>query len=146
MVYAVNVETLIGDIIRREGGYVDDPSDLGGATKYGITLATLQAARGRPTTKDDVRALTEDEARAIYRAEYASPFAAYAQDPELYALLVDSAVQHGVGRAKEWIAHAPTYAQFLRRRIEFYGEIITARPANARFAKGWMRRIGEFIR
>lgn len=142
----MNVETLIGDLIRREGGYVDDPSDLGGATKYGITLATLQVARGRPTTKDDVRDLTEDEARAIYRAEYAAPFASYAQDPELYALLVDSAVQHGVSRVKQWLVQGSTYAAVLRRRIEFYGEIITARPANARFAKGWMKRIGEFIR
>ncbi len=30
------------DIVAREGGFVDDPDDPGGATKYGVTLATLR--------------------------------------------------------------------------------------------------------
>lgn len=142
----MNVETLIDDIIRREGGYVDDPQDLGGATKYGITQGTLAGYRRNLVTKKDVEALTEAEAREIYRALYVRPFDAYAGDPELHGLLVDSAVQHGVPRVTGWVRQGATYAQVLRRRIEFYGEIITRRPANARFALGWMRRIGEFIR
>ncbi len=146
MVLAVNVDALIDEIIRREGGFVDDPQDLGGATNFGITQATLSLFRGKPVTKDDVRYLKAEEARAIYRANYARPFDQYAHDEALYGLLVDSAVQHGVGRVKGWVAQGATYAAVLRRRIEFYGEIITARPANAKFARGWMRRIGEFIR
>lgn len=142
----MTVDELLDDIIRREGGYVDDPADLGGATKYGITQATLSGYLGKPASKYDVKNLTEELAREIYRANYAHPFDAYAQDPALYALLVDSAVQHGVQRVKGWLVAPVGYAAVLRRRIEFYGEIITARPANARFAKGWMRRIGEFIR
>lgn len=142
----MNAEALLDDILRREGGYVDDPNDLGGATKYGVTLQTLAAYRGKPTTKDDVRELTEDEARAIYRAQYVAPFAQYAQDPLFYSLVIDSAVQHGVSRVRGWLTISPTYAALLRKRVEFYGEIITARPANAKFVRGWMRRIGEFIR
>ena len=34
-------------VFEREGGYVDDPHDPGGATNMGITLATLAAWRGR---------------------------------------------------------------------------------------------------
>lgn len=32
-------DQLINELIKREGGYVDDPSDSGGETKYGITKA-----------------------------------------------------------------------------------------------------------
>jgi len=29
-------------IVAREGGFVDDPDDPGGATQYGVSLATLR--------------------------------------------------------------------------------------------------------
>lgn len=35
-------ERLINDVIRREGGYVNHPSDRGGPTKYGITQAVAR--------------------------------------------------------------------------------------------------------
>ncbi|QPC43482.1 glycoside hydrolase family 108 protein [Kaustia mangrovi] len=53
-----------------EGGYVNDPKDPGGPTKYGVTLATLAAHRGRKVTAADVRNLTLSEARIIYRKSY----------------------------------------------------------------------------
>ena len=48
------LQTLIAELIQREGGYVDDPDDRGGPTKYGITLATLQAWRHTPVSAADV--------------------------------------------------------------------------------------------
>src|SRR5690606_7275066 len=52
--------------------YVDDPVDTGGATKFGITLRTLQhyrrLRRHDPSlivTKNDMRNLTHDEAVSI---------------------------------------------------------------------------------
>jgi lysozyme family protein len=51
--------------------FTDDPIDTGGATKYGITLRTLAAYRGQPTTKEDVRNLTEPEAVSIGVAIFA---------------------------------------------------------------------------
>lgn len=54
-----------------EGGYVNNPADPGGPTKYGITLKTLRAARGKPGLQaGDVRALTVVEAEDIYRKSY----------------------------------------------------------------------------
>jgi len=37
-----SVSQIAREIVAREGGFVDDPDDPGGATKYGVTLTTLQ--------------------------------------------------------------------------------------------------------
>lgn len=58
-------------VLKLEGGYVDDPADPGGATNMGITLNTLRAWRHDDSlTAADVKALTQEEAKTIYRAEY----------------------------------------------------------------------------
>jgi len=36
------IRAIARDIVRREGGFVDDPDDPGGATKHGVTLHTLR--------------------------------------------------------------------------------------------------------
>ncbi len=54
-----------------EGGYVNNPKDPGGATKYGITHRTLAAHRGvSSVTPTQVKALTKEEAAKVYRRSY----------------------------------------------------------------------------
>jgi lysozyme family protein len=50
------IDDLIGRVIAREGGYVDNAADAGGPTKYGITLATLHDWRKAPVSAYDVAA------------------------------------------------------------------------------------------
>ncbi|MBB5941039.1 N-acetylmuramidase [Xanthomonas sp. 3307] len=61
-------------LLRFEGGFVDDPDDPGGATNYGITLATFQrcaqALLGEAPTLQALRALTVEQAATIYQHEY----------------------------------------------------------------------------
>jgi len=63
------------EIVAREGGYVDDPDDPGGATKHGVTLGTLRRL-GVDLTGDgqvdraDVRRLTPEKAAAIFVTHY----------------------------------------------------------------------------
>ena len=64
-----DIEGMTAEIVRREGGFVNDPDDPGGATKYGVTNHTLRALRGRATV-DDVKALTEAEAVEIFKGQY----------------------------------------------------------------------------
>lgn len=163
-------DEIIEDILRREGGYVDHPADKGGPTNYGITLSTFKRVskkNGQTVTVDDLKALTKDQARLIYKAEYVDPFS-YVTGPKLRALVIDSAVNHGVGRSTKWLQEAlgvkpdgivgplteaamiqaqstVVYRVFLRRRIVFYGTIIKNDPSQAVFAEGWMRRVAEFI-
>jgi lysozyme family protein len=147
------INQLISDIIRREGSqYTNYPEDRGGPTKYGITLATLRAVRGKDMTAHDVAALTEEEAVDILHRLYIKPFEQYSLYPDLHDLIVDAAVNHGVARAKQWLKeigvvdYDTLYREFLRKRVRFYGRIITDRPANAKFAAGWANRISEFIK
>jgi lysozyme family protein len=69
------VRELAAEIVAREGGYVDDPSDPGGATKHGVTIGTMRRL-GLDLTGDgkvdaeDVRRLTPDRAEAIFIEHY----------------------------------------------------------------------------
>ncbi|WP_106159876.1 holin-associated N-acetylmuramidase [Hasllibacter halocynthiae] len=71
----MDVSGIARDIVRREGGFVDDPDDPGGATKHGVTVGTLRRL-GLDLTGDgrvgvaDVRAMTPERAAAIFVREY----------------------------------------------------------------------------
>ena len=70
-----SVTEIAREIVAREGGYVNDPDDPGGATKYGVTLATMQRlgldlTRDRKVTLADVRALSRDQAVEIFVEHY----------------------------------------------------------------------------
>jgi Glycosyl hydrolase 108/Predicted Peptidoglycan domain len=93
------VARMIEDILRREGGFVNHPNDRGGATNFGITLRTLAAARGRPVSVDDVRNLTLDEARRIYRANYCTRPKIDRLPALLQPILFDMSINHGPGTA-----------------------------------------------
>lgn len=65
-----NWEKSFAATIKHEGGYVDHPKDPGGATNLGITIGTLSAWLGRKATKAEVKALTLDKVKPIYRQNY----------------------------------------------------------------------------
>ena len=147
----ITAQQLIDAIIVREGStYTNDPTDKGGPTKYGITLATLSQYRGKPCTAADVEALEEPEARACYESLYVAPFKALpGMTDSLLGLLVDSGVQHGTGRAMKWLQAAGAedpYASVLKTRIKFYARIIHDDPTQVKYINGWFNRACEFVR
>lgn len=71
----LNVRQLAEDIVTREGGFVDDPNDPGGATNFGVTIHTMRRLGLDPTGDGqvdtaDVRALTRDQAVQIFLDHY----------------------------------------------------------------------------
>lgn len=91
-------DQIIDDIIQREGGFVNDRVDRGGATKFGITAATLGAWRGLggPASAEEVRQLSVSEAREIYRQQYiVKPGFALIVNRTVRAQLVDDGVLSG---------------------------------------------------
>lgn len=69
------VQEIAREIVAREGGYVNDPDDPGGVTKYGVTLGALQRLgldlnRDGVVSARDVKALTPEQAAQIYVQHY----------------------------------------------------------------------------
>lgn len=70
-----SIQEIAAEIVAREGGYVNDPSDPGGATKYGVTIHTMRRlgldldGNGRVNAAD-VRRLTRAQAVEIFLRDY----------------------------------------------------------------------------
>jgi lysozyme family protein len=160
---AMTTDDVIAGVIAREGGFVDNPLDRGGPTKYGITARMLGRWRGlgRPATADEVRALSTTEATDIYRAWYVAPFAAVA-DERLRAQLADFAVTSGVGVAATALQHllgadvdgvvgpqtaaaaaaaGPlVHAALVAARVRYLERVVDRDPSQLGFLHGWIRR------
>lgn len=100
---------MIDKIIQLEGGYVNDPSDSGGETNMGITLATARSYGYRGEMKD----LPYETAYAIYKAKYYNPVRAFMMPDKVAAEVVDTAVNMGVSRA----------GKFLQRALNVLGDV-----------------------
>lgn len=62
----MNIEQYLNELIKREGGYVNNPADRGGATKYGITEKVARTNGFNGNMKD----LPLETAKAIYKKQY----------------------------------------------------------------------------
>lgn len=88
------------EIVRREGGFVNDPDDPGGATKHGVTLGTLRRL-GLDLTEDgeigldDVHAVTRAQAVEIFLTHYYQRPRIHEVPEELRASLFDMYVNAG---------------------------------------------------
>lgn len=154
----------VAEVLRHEGGYVDHPEDPGGCTNRGITRLTLERWRREPVTCDDVRALGEPEARAIYRAHYWNAVRADQLPAGVDLCVFDAAVNSGRRRAAEWLQQAlrlnqvdgaigpvtlaaaadaarhgagPLIADLCGRRLGFLRTLGTWRA----FGRGWTQRV-----
>jgi lysozyme family protein len=96
---------LIDELIAREGGYVAQPADKGGPTRYGISRAVARAHG----YAGDMAALPRATAAAIYRADYWTKpgldrIAALA--PKVAAELFDTGANMGTGSAAGFLRRA----------------------------------------
>ena len=70
-----DVRQMAEEIVAREGGYVNDPDDPGGATKYGVTIHTMRRlgidldGDGK-VTPNDVKRLSRNQAVNIFLEHY----------------------------------------------------------------------------
>lgn len=69
------VQQIATEIVEREGGFVDDPDDPGGATKYGVTIHTIRRLgldlnHDGQVDRSDVQVLTQDQAADIFVRHY----------------------------------------------------------------------------
>lgn len=165
----MTTDDILNEILEREGGFVNNPSDRGKATKFGITMNTLADYRGAPVTVEDVKALTLNEARDILRDRYLmKPGIFHIPNDILRAAVLDYAVHSGPATAIKALQrvlgvpadgvmggqtlHAATiktgFYVVLRlhcERLRHVGRIISKDASQAKFAAGWCDRIADQI-
>ncbi len=90
-------------VLAHEGGYVNDPRDPGGETRYGISK------RAYPDV--DILHLTEEQAKAIYKRDYWDKLRTDEIPEELAICLFDAAVNMGRDRAVRLLQRACGVAQ-----------------------------------
>jgi len=161
---------IIDAILQEEGWprFTDTPGDHGGPTKGGITLGLLQSLRPGATL-EDLKALTEDDARGIYEAEFITRPGFYKiVDGLLRWQVVDCGVPSGPHRATEWLRQAvgveadgqlgpKTIAavnaadphrvaiRLACIRIRFFGQDVHNDPSQAKWLNGWLARATGFL-
>lgn len=99
------VDEIAREIVRREGGYVNDPDDPGGATNFGVTIHTMRRL-GLDLDGDgdvdpaDVRMLTQPQAEDIFKQHYFERPKISALPANLQASAFDMYVNAGANAVK----------------------------------------------
>ena len=123
----MDVESLIDEVIGREGGYSNHPSDTGGATRWGVTEAVARAHGYR----GDMRAYPREDAVEVYRRIYwlRPGFDRVAEHaPAVAAELFDTGVNMGPEVAAGFLQRA---LNALNRGASDYADIAVDRRVGA---------------
>ena len=167
-----NVNQLEPFILKWEGGLVNDPADLGGATNMGVTIGAWKSCGydkdgDGDIDVDDLRLLTrEDVVNRVLKPHYWDRWKADDIKSQSVAnILVDwvwASGAHGIkipqrllGVSVDGIVGPKTLAAVNARnprelfdmikiaRFDFIEDICRKRPANNKFKRGWMNRIND---
>jgi lysozyme family protein len=143
---------------RKKVGYVNDPHDRGGETKYGV------AKTANPDL--DITALDWPTAADVYYRKYWRAGGCHLLPPQVACMHFDGCVNHGVARASRFLQEvlgvavdgqvgrgtaaaaaerdpAEVIAALHARRARFYQAIVANDPSQARFMRGWMSRVDD---
>lgn len=132
--YSRNFEAAMKFIFKWEGGYVNDPDDPGGETKWGISKRSYPGV--------DIKNLTKDQAKEIYRRDYwdKADLERYPQDKAI--VLMNVAVNMGVGRVAKF-AEKDDYRAAIAAILAYYDSLIAKNPKLAKYRKGWVNRTND---
>jgi lysozyme family protein len=154
-------DEIIEVVLEHEGGYVNDPKDPGGETNFGI------AKRSHPDV--DIKNLTKEGAKEIYKEVYWDKNKVESLPEELWHIYFDMCVNQGKSRAVKIIQRAVngkggsltvdggmgpmTITAIGKSRVEldrvrayrvkYYVDLVTRKPDLERFYFGWFKRALE---
>ncbi|WP_298969842.1 holin-associated N-acetylmuramidase [uncultured Roseobacter sp.] len=99
------VREIASEIVAREGGFVNDPDDPGGATNFGVTIHTMRTLgidldRDGVITVADVRALSKEQAIEVFEKHYFEKPLIALLPPALHATVFDMYVNAGSNAIK----------------------------------------------
>lgn len=155
---------IAGDISTKSNrikvGYVNDPDDSGGETKFGV-------AQNR--TKKIVRNMTLEDAMVHYYNNYWLAPNCNLMPRKIALLHFDGCVNHGIKQAGKFLQRAINVVDdgvigirtldkinslsddeilavldsIESQRVNFYNNIVQRKPSQQKFLKGWLKRITE---
>ena len=166
-----DVKKLAPFILKGEGGFVNDPDDLGGATNMGVTMATYKVyckRKGRPEPAiDDLKHLSNDEWIDILKSLYWDKWKAdQIKSQSVANILVDwvwASGNYGIkipqellGVTADGIVGKNTLAavnnypsqhelfdKIRQARLDYIDRICKSRPVNEKYRRGWCNRINN---
>jgi lysozyme family protein len=137
-----NFQNCLAVTLGYEGGWSDHPSDPGGATMKGITLATYR--RFKPgATKTDLRNISNETVAKIYRTDYWDKVGGDRLAAGVDLATFDAGVNSGPGRARQWLMAAIggpdhyTVKRVCAKRLGFMRSLAIWNT----FGNGWSRRV-----
>lgn len=153
----MNFDVAFDRLMGNEGGYVNDPADPGGETNWGISK------RSYPNV--DIKALTRDQAKAIYRRDFWDRIHADEMYDGVAFQALDFAVNSGIETAVRKLQRAVGVAddghwgpktqaaaaamsetdiimRFVAERLDFWTSLSTW----PNFGRGWARRAAQNLR
>lgn len=134
-------------VLKDEGGYSNDPSDSGGPTNYGITLKDVQLYVKKNATAQDVKNLTLDQAKSIYKSKYWNALNCDNLSSGVDYTCFDYGVNSGLGRPRKALQtfKSKTGSDLINaindERMSFLHVISGGK--NAKFLKGWTARVSR---
>lgn len=163
-----NSNKLVPFILSWEGGFVNDPDDLGGTTNKGITIGAFRTYRQknglpRPTT-EDLRNISDLEWADVFKSMYWDRWKAdQIKSQSVANILVDWVWVSGkygieipqkvlevtsdgivgpktIDAVNKW-EPKELFNAIKTERVAFIERIVKSRPANAKFRQGWLNRI-----
>ncbi|KGJ86427.1 glycoside hydrolase family 108 protein [Colwellia psychrerythraea] len=143
-------------VLAAEGGYVNNPNDLGGETNFGISK------RWYPHL--DIKSLTADNAANIYYWDYWFKNKCHLMPSAIATMVFDTAVNQGGNFARKTLqmqadvaqdgivgsqtiaavkaCHSHTLlTQYAQCRAQRYSELVKKDPSQIIFLIGWLNRV-----
>lgn len=162
-----NINKACAFIRRWEGGYSDHPSDKGGCTMAGVTLATYRRFYGSHLTCADLLHITAEQWAHIFRVGYWDKIRAdQIENDSVATLCADWVYMSGtgaikriqkavgveadgvVGRVTLAAINKDPYLTFVNivaaRERQFY-DIVARNPSQRVFLRGWLNRLHSHL-
>lgn len=153
-------------VLKYEGGYVNDPRDPGGMTNLGVTRRVWEGWTHKPSCEAEMRALKPATVAPLYRVQYWNAVSGDQLPGAIAFCVFDFAVNAGVNRAAryfqrivgvnedghigpaslaaldKWLT-TRSVAEFVKQYAEIKRAFYKALPKFPIYGKGWLARVAE---
>lgn len=169
-----NFKLALEYLFQNEKGYVNNPNDSGGPTKFGVTQKAYSAFSGRFISEDEIERLTAEDVFPFYEKEYWRPiWAERIKECPIVVAIFDTAVLYGVHTSVKLAQKAIVACDItvlvdgimgektlellnkLEKQefiLEFYtqvrhriNEVCTISPKDEVFKRGWLDRANRLL-